>query len=87
MKTKLSLIVFVILSLFCSCKTVQTPVVLPKFKPMMPTRPILETVNEDVPIEAERNLIKLMSYSKQLEMICESWGEFYSSLQTGGTSK
>lgn len=86
MKHKMILLVFLILFLICSCKTTQANAFYPKFNPLLPTRPVLEKVNEDVPIEAERNLIKLMSYSRQLETICNSWSEFYSSLQNGGNN-
>lgn len=54
---------------------------LPEFNPARPSRPVLETVEEEVPYKATVNTIKLMEYARQLEVYSNSWEIFYTQLQ------
>lgn len=76
--TILSLIGTIALS---SCVTEYVSVPLPDFSPIRPEAPVLETVEEDVPIGAIINTVKLMEYSKLLENYADSWENFYRRIQ------
>lgn len=78
---KLILILCFMVLLLCGCKTTNRDVYYPDFRVITPSRPNLETVNENVPIEASRNLIKMISYAEQLENALTAWNDFYTRLQ------
>lgn len=63
------------------CVTEYISAPLPDFSPIRPERPVLEEVEEDVPIGAVINTVKLMEYSKQLEQYGDSWENFYRVIQ------
>lgn len=67
--------------LLSSCVTEYASVPLPDFSPIRPERPELDRVEEDVPMDAVINTVKLMEYSKQLEQYGDSWENFYKALQ------
>ena len=75
------LIILACLVCLISCETVEyiTPK-LPAFNPVRPERPQLEEVNEDVPLGAIINTVRLMEYSQQLEVYSDSWETFYNNL-------
>lgn len=78
----IAVIVIVIVLLLTGCKTVvDVKSKYPEFTVITPERPVLETVQSDVPIEATRNLIKLMSYAEQLENALDTWATFYGELK------
>lgn len=66
-----------------SCKTVEyvtvTPTV-PSFKIVKPDRPILETSTDDVNLKV--NIIRLMTYSRQLEAYIEEVDKYLQKIQT-----
>lgn len=64
-----------------SCVTEYVTAPLPDFEPIRPERPTLEKVEEDVPIGAVINTVRLSEYAKQLEQYGDSWENFYRSLQ------
>lgn len=65
-----------------SCKTVYISPSLPNYEPMRPERPTLENVNEEVPLTAVKNTIRLMTYAEQLEAYADGWENFYMELRT-----
>lgn len=65
-RNKIVLILLVVLLVVCSCKSSQG--VIP-----LPSRPTLESVTEPVPIEAQRNTLKLIAYIERLELICKEY--------------
>lgn len=67
--------------LLSSCVTEYISAPLPDFSPMRPVRPVLETVEEDVPMGAVLNTVRLVDYAKQLETYADSWEDFYSAIQ------
>ena len=78
----IAVIVIVIVLLLTGCKTVvEVTPEYPEFTVITPERPVLETVQSDVPIEATRNLIKMMSYAEQLENALDTWTTFYEELK------
>lgn len=65
-----------------SCTTIEyVKVPLPEINFIRPIRPMLEEVQEDVPITATINTVKLMSYSEQLEIYADNWENFYEDLR------
>lgn len=64
-----------------SCVTEYISAPLPEFKPIRPERPVLEEVEEDVPIGAVINTVRLADYSKQLEQYADTWENFYRVIQ------
>lgn len=64
-----------------SCVTEYISAPLPDFSPMRPERPTLEEVEEDVPMGAVLNTVRLIDYAKQLEQYGDSWENFYRIIQ------
>lgn len=62
---KIALILFTVIFL-ASCNTTTT--VLSR-----PSRPVLEVVSESVPIEAQRNILALMTYARRLETVVDQY--------------
>ena len=54
---------------------------LPDFNPVRPARPQLEEVNEEVPQGAVINTVRLMNYSRELEIYSNTWESFYNQLK------
>lgn len=79
---KVLILLFLIISLFTinSCKTTVVPI-LPEYNPIIPSKPNLEEVVGEVPIEVVRNTIELMGYAESLEIVLNSWVEYYNSLR------
>lgn len=73
--------ILILILLLTSCKTVYISPTLPSYESIRPERPILENVNEEVPIGAIRNTAKLMSYAEQMETYADGWEEFYTELK------
>lgn len=80
-KNKILILSFSILILI-SCKTVYISPSLPSYEPIRPERPTLENVNEEVPLTAVKNTIRLMTYAEQLEAYADGWENFYTELIT-----
>lgn len=82
MKSPFKMLVFCILTVLCSCTSVEyiTPN-LPDFAPVRPQRPVLETVEGEVPYGAVVNTIRLMEYARGMETYSDSWETFYTQLQ------
>lgn len=82
MKNKILILILLFFLSLVSCETVEyiTPS-LPVFNPVRPQKPLLEEVTEDVPTGAVINTIRLMEYSKQLEVYSNSWENYYNELQ------
>lgn len=79
----LILVIVILGVLLTGCKTVvQVKPEYPDFTIITPVRPTLETVTDSVPVEATRNLIKMISYAEQLENAIQSWTNFYEELKT-----
>lgn len=71
------------LMLLCSCSTVRTVYVypeLPDYHAVVPDKPVLEKIESEVPVEVNRNTIKLITYSQQLELSLSNFIEFYNGL-------
>lgn len=64
-----------------SCVTEYVAVPLPDFSLMRPEPPMLEEVEEEVPMGAMLNTVRLMDYAKQLEQYADSWENFYRVIQ------
>lgn len=75
----IKIIILVLMLSSCATRYITPP--LPDFNPIRPERPQLEEVAEDVPVEAVMNTVRLIGYSEQLEQYCDSWENFYRSLQ------
>ena len=77
------ILVFLFLIGITSCKTVEyvavTPTV-PSFEVVKPDRPILETSTEDTDLKV--NIIRLMTYSRQLEAYIEEVDKYLQKIQT-----
>lgn len=54
---------------------------LPEFAPVRPVRPELATVEEDVPIGAILNTVKLTFYANALEQYADAWESFYAGIK------
>lgn len=80
MKAKAKILILILI-LLSSCSTRFVVPTLPDFNPMKPTRPTLNEVTGEVPLEAVLNTIQLMNYAEQLELYGESWENFYKKLQ------
>lgn len=79
-KSKILILIILVLTL-AGCETKFIMPTLPDYKPIRPTAPTLETVEEEVPINAVINTVKLMSYAEQLEAYADGWETFYGELQ------
>lgn len=54
---------------------------LPSYDPVVPERPILMEIDEEVPTEVTKNLVMLVSYAEKLEIVCQGWERFYAGLR------
>lgn len=79
-KIKILILIFMAL-MFTACETQFIMPTLPDYKPIRPTVPTLETVEEEVPMNAVINTVKLMSYAEQLEAYADGWETFYGELE------
>lgn len=71
------------LTLLCSCSTVRTVYIypeLPNYQAVIPDKPVLEKIESDIPVEVNRNTVKLITYSQQLEVSLLNFIEFYNRL-------
>lgn len=80
---KIWIVIFITLFLLCGCSTVRTVYVypeLPEYNVVIPDKPVLEKIESNVPIEVNRNTIKLITYSQQLEISLMNFRDFYNGL-------
>lgn len=80
MKSKILILILSLTLMGCTSVEYITPT-LPDFAPVKPTRPTLETVEEEVPYEATINTIRLMEYSRLMEGYADGWETFYNQLK------
>ncbi len=82
MKKIIPLVLIVLLiSVGCATRTEYIQPDLPCYDPIRPVRPKLENISVPVPVEVNRNTVKLMSYITQLETYGDGWEEFYEGLR------
>lgn len=82
MKSPFKMLVLCILIVLCGCQSTEYIAPnLPDFDPVRPQRPVLETVEGEVPYEAVVNTIRLMEYARGMETYSDSWETFYTQLQ------
>ena len=83
MKRALVIILFILL---VGCKTAPVYIkpALPTYDPIIPERPELLEISENVnlPQEVNINQLLLMAYAEKLEILLENWRKFYSELST-----
>ena len=83
MKRALLIILFIFL---VGCKTAPVYIkpALPAYDPIIPERPELLEISENVnlPQEVNINQLLLMAYAEKLEILLENWRKFYSELST-----
>ena len=65
-RQKVIIILLIVLILISSCRTSRA--VLDR-----PARPTLETVDEDIPLVAQRNTLALMFYIERLELLVDAY--------------
>ena len=80
MRFKIIVLAVLILSVSCKTPTYLMPS-LPEFNPVRPIRPTLKEVEQEVPMEAVVNTVRLMEYSRQMESYADSWETFYEELR------
>lgn len=75
-------IIFLLLFVLVSCETVTYIAPdLPTFEPVRPQRPQLEEVTGEVPEGAIINTVRLMEYSRELEVYSNAWENYYNKLR------
>ena len=74
------LLLFALLIVSCETVTYIAPD-LPTFEPVRPQRPQLEEVLGEVPEGAIINTVRLMEYSRELEVYSNAWENYYNSLR------
>ena len=83
MKRALLIILFILL---VGCKTAPVYIkpALPVYDPILPDRPELLEISENInlPQEVNINQLLLMTYAEKLEILLENWRKFYSELST-----
>lgn len=83
MKRALLTILFIFL---VGCKTAPVYIkpALPVYDPILPERPELLEISENInlPQEVNINQLLLMAYAEKLEILLENWRKFYSELST-----
>ena len=83
MKKALLIILFILL-VSCTTAPVYIKPALPAYDLILPERPELLEVNENIelPQEVNINQLLLMAYAEKLEIIIDSWRGFYNELTT-----
>lgn len=54
---------------------------LPALDVTLPERPTLERLNVSLPVEANRNTVKLISYIESLEVVIQNFQDYYTDLK------
>lgn len=81
MKSRFIMLISAFLIVLCGCQSTEYIMpVLPEFTPVRPQRPVLETVEGEVPHGAVINTVRLMEYARGLEVYSDSWEKFYTQL-------
>lgn len=73
----------ILLAVLSGCSTVRTVYAypeLPEYEVVFPEKPTLETIDVEVPVEVTINIIRLITYSQQLEVTLHRFSDFYSNL-------
>lgn len=80
MKRSIVILLFWIVVL-CGCRTTHYVYPeLPEYDVQMPDRPQLESTSEVVPVEVNRNTVKLITYVQQLESYIDNLKAYYHAL-------